>query len=228
MKLLKLLTLGFSLIVITSCFSQRITLNPDKKSGNVSINYTFSDDDFEILSLILSSAPVGGEAGTFDPSILIDKKEFISYFQKMEVKELTLVKSDISRKVIDGVGYYTGAIVINFTDFEILLNKFPASENGLGFKREGQVITMEQKIEMGKMGDMETLDNYIDLVKADKPVWYKKFINDDFLIEIVLKKPFIQTRGVTLSSDKKTAKYSFKTADMIGSNRKDLDFMLKF
>lgn len=228
MRIIKLIFLSLTLIAATSCYTQRVTLNQDKKSGVVSIDYSFNDDDFEILSLILSAAPVGDGIGFFDPSALIDKNEFISYFNSAGIDGIKLTKADITRRSVSGVSVYKGSIVIAFDDFEELLKRFPAADGGFKFIRSGGVVTLEQKVEPDKMGDMETLDNYMELVKEAKPQWYSKFVDTTFLIEMIFRTPVLDSRGVVLSSDKRTARYSFKTGDMIGANRKNLDFMLKF
>ena len=82
-KLLLNILFVATMLTLTSCFSMNISMNANKESGTLSINYSFDDDDFEILSLILSAVPTaGGES--FDSSVLIDQNEFTSYFDSMK------------------------------------------------------------------------------------------------------------------------------------------------
>lgn len=229
MKIFKSIALLLCFTAFFSCYDQKVTLNADKKSGVLSLEYTFDDDDFEVISLALSAAPVGGENGAFDPSILIDQNEFTNYINGFGIKEITLKKASITKKSNGkGLSQYTGNIIIEFSDFEKLISKFPTAENGFVLKKENDKTIISQLVDMSTMGDIETLDNFIELTRSDKPNWYTKFINSQFNIELNLKTPIVESRGLQLSSDKKRASYNFKASDMLGEKRKNLDFMMKF
>ncbi|MBQ1999668.1 MAG: hypothetical protein II220_09345, partial [Spirochaetales bacterium] len=124
-KILLTILLSFAMLSLTSCFSMNIAMNANKESGTLSINYSFNDDDFEILSLVLSSIPgINGEP--FDPSILIDQNEFSAYFNSMNMKDLKL-KSAVIQQNKDK---YTGTISVDFKNLEQLLTQFPVAEKG--------------------------------------------------------------------------------------------------
>lgn len=208
---------------LTSCFSMNIAMNANKESGTLSINYSFDDDDFEILSLVLSTIPgVNGEP--FDPSILIDQNEFSSYFNSMNMKDLKLKKATIAQKD----GKYTGTLAVDFKNLDQLLTQFPVAEKGFSLSKDKNIYTFAESLNLSQMGDVETLENYILLVKEDKPDWYNRFMESNFAINVTTKTPILEAKGISLSADKKAASYSFKSKDMLGDSKKKLEFLLKF
>lgn len=208
---------------LTSCFSMNIAMNANKESGTLSINYSFDDDDFEILSLVLSTIPgVNGEP--FDPSILIDQNEFSSYFNNMNMKDLKLKKATIAQKD----GKYTGTLAVDFKNLDQLLTQFPVAEKGFSLSKDKNIYTFAESLDLSQMGDVETLENYILLVKEDKPDWYNRFMESNFAINVTTKTPILEAKGISLSADKKAASYSFKSKDMLGDSKKKLEFLLKF
>lgn len=208
---------------LTSCFSMNIAMNANKESGTLSINYSFDDDDFEILSLVLSTIPgVNGEP--FDPSILIDQNEFSSYFNNMNMKDLKLKKATIAQKD----GKYTGTLAVDFKNLDQLLTQFPVAEKGFSLSKDKNIYTFAENLDLSQMGDVETLENYILLVKEDKPDWYNRFMESNFAINVTTKTPILEAKGISLSADKKAASYSFKSKDMLGDSKKKLEFLLKF
>lgn len=208
---------------LTSCFSMNIAMNANKESGTLSINYSFDDDDFEILSLVLSTIPgVNGEP--FDPSILIDQNEFSSYFNSMNMKDLKLKKATIAQKD----GKYTGTLAVDFKNLDQLLTQFPVAEKGFSLSKDKNIYTFAKNLDLSQMGDVETLENYILLVKEDKPDWYNRFMESNFAINVTTKTPILEAKGISLSADKKAASYSFKSKDMLGDSKKKLEFLLKF
>lgn len=208
---------------LTSCFSMNIAMNANKESGTLSINYSFDDDDFEILSLVLSTIPgVNGEP--FDPSILIDQNEFSSYFNSMNMKDLKLKKATIAQKD----GKYTGTLAVDFNNLDQLLTQFPVAEKGFSLSKDKNIYTFAENLDLSQMGDVETLENYILLVKEDKPDWYNRFMESNFAINVTTKTPILEAKGISLSADKKAASYSFKSKDMLGDSKKKLEFLLKF
>lgn len=208
---------------LTSCFSMNIAMNANKESGTLSINYSFDDDDFEILSLVLSTIPgVNGEP--FDPSILIDQNEFSSYFNNMNMKDLKLKKATIAQKD----GKYTGTLAVDFKNLDQLLTQFPVAEKGFSLSKDKNIYTFAESLNLSQMGDVETLENYILLVKEDKPDWYNRFMESNFAINVTTKTPILEAKGISLSADKKAASYSFKSKDMLGDSKKKLEFLLKF
>ena len=208
---------------LTSCFSMNIAMNANKESGTLSINYSFDDDDFEILSPVLSTIPgVNGEP--FDPSILIDQNEFSSYFNSMNMKDLKLKKATIAQKD----GKYTGTLAVDFKNLDQLLTQFPVAEKGFSLSKDKNIYTFAENLDLSQMGDVETLENYILLVKEDKPDWYNRFMESNFAINVTTKTPILEAKGISLSADKKAASYSFKSKDMLGDSKKKLEFLLKF
>lgn len=208
---------------LTSCFSMNIAMNANKESGTLSINYSFDDDDFEILSLVLSTIP-GVNREPFDPSILIDQNEFSSYFNSMNMKDLKLKKATIAQKD----GKYTGTLAVDFKNLDQLLTQFPVAEKGFSLSKDKNIYTFAESLDLSQMGDVETLENYILLVKEDKPDWYNRFMESNFAINVTTKTPILEAKGISLSADKKAASYSFKSKDMLGDSKKKLEFLLKF
>lgn len=222
-KLLLNILLLAAMLTLTSCFSMNIAMNANKESGTLSIDYSFDDDDFEILSLILSAVPgVGGES--FDPSVLIDQNEFTSYFDSMKINDLKLKNAAIKQEN----GKYIGTISVDFKNLDRLLTQFPVAEKGFSLSKDKNIYTFAENLDLSEMGDVETLENYLLLVKEDKPDWYNRFIESDFAINVTTKTPILEAKGISLSADKKTASYRFKSKDMIGDSKKKLEFLLKF
>lgn len=222
-KLLLTILLLTAMLAFTSCFSMNIVMNANKESGTLSIDYSFDDDDFEILSLILSTVPTA-DGESFDPSILINQNEFTSYFNSMKVKDLKLKSAVIKQEN----GKYIGNVSIDFKNLEQLLTQFPVAEKGFRLSKDKNMYTFAENLDLSEMGDVETLENYLLLVKEDKPNWYNRFVESDFAINITTKTPIFESKGVSLSADKKTASYRFKSKDMIGDSKKKLEFLLKF
>jgi hypothetical protein len=211
------------MLSLTSCFSMNIAMNANKESGTLSINYSFDDDDFEILSLVLSTIPgVNGEP--FDPSVLIDQNEFTTYFNSMNMKDLKLKNAAITQKD----GKYTGALAVDFKNLDQLLTQFPVADKGFSLSKDKNIYTFAENLDLSQMGDVETLENYILLVKEDKPDWYNRFMESNFAINVTTKTPILEAKGISLSADKKAASYTFKSKDMLGDSKKKLEFLLKF
>lgn len=222
-KLLLNILFVAAMLTLTSCFSMNISMNANKESGTLSINYSFDDDDFEILSLILSAVPTaGGES--FDSSVLIDQNEFTSYFDSMKIKDLKLKSAVIKQEN----GKYIGSLSVDFKNLEQLLAQFPVAEKGFSLSKDKNIYTFAENLDLSEMGDVETLENYLQLVKEDKPDWYNRFTESDFAINITTKTPILEAKGISLSADKKAASYRFKSKDMIGDSKKKLEFLLKF
>lgn len=222
-KLLFTVLLSAAMMTLTSCFSMNIAMNANKESGTLSINYSFDDDDFEVLSLILSAMP-GVDGEPFDVSALIDQNEFVSYFNSMKMNDLKLKNAAI--KQVNGK--YTGTIAIEFKNLEKLLSQFPIAEKGFSLSKDKNIYTFAENLDLSEMGDVETLENYLLLVKEDKPDWYNRFVESDFAINVTTRTPISEAKGISLSADKKTASYRFKSKDMIGDSKKKLEFLLKF
>ena len=224
--LLKAVALLSAVLMLTSCFNMKINLNGDKKSGTIAINYSFDDDDFDIISLAVSAMPVAENSDPLDPSVLLDQDEFKNYFDSIEQKDLKLKQVTITKKK-DKTTVYTGTVVFEFSDFQSALAKIPATENGFKLLKEKDIITLEQVVDFTSIKDMETLDNYLALVKKDKPVWFDRFAKSPFNLEINTKTPIINSKGVILSADKKKVTYSFKAGEVI-TDKKKYNFMVKF
>lgn len=222
-KLLFTVLLSAAMMTLTSCFSMNIAMNANKESGTLSINYSFDDDDFEVLSLVLSAMP-GVDGEPFDVSALIDQNEFVSYFNSMKMNDLKLKNAAIKQ----GNGKYTGTITVEFKNLEQMLTQLPIAEKGFSLSKDKNVYTFAENLDLAEMGDVETLENYLLLVKEDKPDWYNRFVESDFAINVTTKTPILEAKGISLSADKKTASYRFKSKDMIGDSKKKLEFLLKF
>lgn len=222
-KLLFTVLLSAAMMTLTSCFSMNIAMNANKESGTLSINYSFDDDDFEVLSLVLSAMP-GVDGEPFDVSALIDQNEFVSYFNSMKISDLKLKNAAIKQEN----GKYNGSIAVEFKNLEKLLSQFPIAEKGFSLSKDKNIYTFAENLDLSEMGDVETLENYLLLVKEDKPDWYNRFVESDFAINVTTKTPISEAKGISLSADKKTASYRFKSKDMIGDSKKKLEFLLKF
>ena len=79
---------------------------------------------------------------------------------------------------------YTGTISVDFKNLEQLLTQFPVAEKGFSLSKDKNVYTFAENLDLSQMGDVETLENYILLVKEDKPDWYNSFMESNFAINV--------------------------------------------
>ncbi len=228
MKLLRILLICSIPFMLSSCFSQKIILNADKNSGTLYLDFEFDDDDFEVISLVLSYIPTGDDIPPVDPSILISQDELDSYLESLPLKDIKVKKATVTKKAKNTISSYNGSIVIEFANLEKMLSTLPIAENGFKLTKDGGITSFAQSLDFSTMPDFETLESFIELIKEDKPVWHKKFLNSKFSIQVQTKTPMIKAKGVVLSPNKKSATYTFLAKDMVGDSKKKLDFLLAF
>ena len=152
----KIVTILTLMIILVSCYTQKITLNADKKSGKIEIEYNLDDDYFQLLSIAIENFTAEDEE-PFDPMILIDEDLFKQTFLELNKnKELKLKSVNINTSK-----GYNGKIVILFYDFEKLLNKLPKGMANLNITKIKNNITLSQVINFKKMdlADREALDS---------------------------------------------------------------------
>ena len=68
----KIITIFAIMFLLISCYSHKIILNADKKSGKMIIEYNLNDDYFQLLSIAIENFANNDEEDQFDPTILID------------------------------------------------------------------------------------------------------------------------------------------------------------
>ncbi|MCK4796512.1 MAG: hypothetical protein KAT05_03980 [Spirochaetes bacterium] len=207
------------MLLLISCYSHKIILNADKKSGKMIIEYNLNDDYFQLLSIAVDNFANESE-NPFDPIILIDEELFKQSF--IESKEIKLKSVNI-----DTTNGYKGKIVIEFYDFEKILSQMPEGLINLNIKRKKNSLTLSQELNFNKMDPDEIFKNFILQQKEDDINFYNQLTKEaKFNFTIITAWPMKYTEGVILSHDKKQAKYSFKINDLINSNKKILKFLI--
>ena len=212
MNIKKLLYIFIFIVSLVSCYNHTIILNSDKNSGKMIIEYYLDDDYFQLVSIATENLLIDGN-NKFDPLVLIDEDLFKETFKDTEYVKLKSVKIDTSNG-------YNGNIVIEFTDLEKILETLPSGLLNLTLKKENGDITLTQILDFKKMDPDEVFKNFVLQQKEDDINFYNRLTKEakfSFLIKTMT--PIKYTEGVTLSKDKKQAKYTFTVNDFINSNK---------
>ena len=128
--------------LLSSCYTQKIVLNADRKSGTMYLDYSFNDDDFEILSLILSAASME-DGEVIDPVILIDEEAFKDFINEAALPGVSIEKVSVVSKAVKNNHIYSGSIALKFKDFELLFEKIPAFEMDFQFQKAHDIVMRE-------------------------------------------------------------------------------------
>jgi hypothetical protein len=208
-------------VLLVSCYTQTIILNPDKKSGRMIIDYQMDDDYLSILSTAMANFQ-NPDQEPIDPTILIDQELFKERFKNS--KEVALDKVVISSK-----NGYTGHVEIRFSDFEKALKMLPEGMINLAINRSNSKLSIGQVINLSKMDPDNVLTEFLNQQKEDDIDLYNKLTKSaSFSMVIQTPSPVSSSKGVTLSSDKKKSSYSFRLGDMLAKKDKDLEFYIEF
>lgn len=219
----KILLYILFLPLLISCYSQKIYLNADKKSGKMTIEYNLDDDFFQLLSIALENFSTDDD-NYIDPTILLDEELFKEYFKENmgDIREIKLKKVSI-----DLTNGYKGYIEIDFFNLEKLMDRIPQGMTNLLIEKKGYELTISQIIDMKKMDPDNIFKDFIIQQKEDDLNFYNKLTQKakfDFILSTAL--PIKKTEGVELSANKKTASYSFKINDLINNDGKILKFLI--
>jgi hypothetical protein len=216
----KIILLAILSLMLFSCYSHKIYLNSDKKSGRMVIDYSLDNDYLSVLSTALSSLQTGENEQSLDPNALIDEKIFRETFKNS--KEVTLK----TVKITSDKGY-NGHIEITFTDFEKALKLLPAGILNITVSREGGNVSISQIINLSKIDSQGVFLDFLAQQKEDNIDFYNKLTKTAaFKFEIYTAAPMKKTEGVVLSSDGKRADYSFKLGDLLKDKNKDIKFLI--
>lgn len=218
--MIKKIILLFSIVtILCSCYSHKIYLNSDKKSGKMVIDYELDNDYLSILSTALANMQ-SESSEPLDPSALIDEELFKESFKNSNEITLKSVKIDTTKG-------YKGHIEIAFTDFEKSLKSLPENMMNLGIIRQGSSLTVSQVMNFGKMDAEGVFIDFLNQQKEDDINLYNKLTKQaSFKFEIYTNTPMTKYEGVTISKDKKKAEYSFKLLDLVNNKDKDMKFII--
>ena len=220
MKLKNIIIFFVALFLLSSCFSQKVFLNGDKKSGRMVLEYYLDNDYLTILSTALANIPTK-DGSTIDPEILIDEKAFKNNFKNTKDVTLKSVK-------IDTKNGYKGTVEILFTDFEQSLNTIPKDLLNIKITRGNDgLLQLSQKIDLNRIDPSGIFLLFLDQLKLDDINLYNKIVKSAvFSIEISSPTQFKEAVGVTLSQDKKKITYSFTLFDILNKKDKELNFFI--
>lgn len=215
----KILLLSLLIFIFCSCYSQKIVLNADKKSGQIIIDYELNDDSFQLLSIILDN--FGSDEGTqLDPAVLIDETLFKEFFEETDDIKLKSVN-------ITADNGYKGAIVISFKNLEKILADLPQGISGLNVERKNNSLTLSQVLNFNEIDPDGMFKEFILQQKEDDINFYNQLTKEaqfNFIIKTVM--PIKYTEGVVLSKDKRKAEFSFKVNDFLINTDKILKFVI--
>lgn len=210
---------GFTTI---SCYTQKIELNEDKRSGKMTIEYYLNNDYFQLISIVASNFQYDDE-NYIDTIILINEAKFRENFKKYEGINLDFISIKKIRE-----GEYTGKIVISFKDFEQALLLLPKSIAGLEIKKAKEEITINQIIQLSKMDPENIFIDFIEQLKEDDKEFYNLLTEKAvFNFEILTKTPIKKTEGIKLEKNNK-ATYSFNIKNLLENKDNPLKFSITF
>ena len=216
----KLVLFGIIIISLFSCYTHKIYLNSDKKSGKMVIDYKLDNDYLSILSTALSSISIGENENPIDPSALIDENVLRETFKNTKEVTLKTVK-------IDTTNGYTGHIEFTFSNFEQALKSIPAGMLNINIERQGGGLTISQIINLSKIDKDGIFLDFLEQQKEDDINLYNKLTKDAvFNFQIFTATPIKKAEGVKLSADKKRADYSFTLGDLVKDINRDMKFLL--
>ncbi len=208
------------ILLLTSCYTHKIILNPDNNSGTMTMEYTLDDDYFQLLSIALDN--FGSENDEMiDPTSLIDADLFKKSFKESNEIKLKSINIQTNNNI------YKGKIVIEFNNLEKLIEKIPKGIMNFTVKKENGKTTFSQELEYKKMDPDGIFKEFVMKQKEDDINLYNKLTKEaKFKFIIITSKPIKYSEGVILSSDKKTAEYNFKVNDIFDTENKKLKFII--
>jgi hypothetical protein len=208
---------------LVSCYTQKVYLDANKKSGKMVIDYNLDNDYLSVLSTALANFQTTGKnQQTIDPNALIDEKLFRETFKNNKDVTLKSVK-------ITATKGYTGHIEITFTDFEKALKLLPEGVINIAVLRDGNNVTITQVINISKMDKDGIFIDFLNQQKEDDINLYNKLTKTAFFkFETYTATQIKKTEGITLSNDKMKADYSFRLNELLQNKDKDMKFLISF
>jgi len=222
MKIFKISIIFIISFFLFSCYTQRVTLNEDKKSGQVIIEYNMDDDYFQLFSIAVENFNSMNDQNQqkFDPGMLLDANQLRDYFKDNKYIKIRSINIDTTKG-------YKGRIVADFSDFEKLFDSIPKGVTNLTLKKDQDTITITQSLNLKEMDPDGVFKNYIMKQKEDDINYYNKLTKEaKFSFYLTTATPIKRTEGVLLSADKKNASYTFKLNDLLVNEGKPLKFLI--
>jgi hypothetical protein len=215
----KWILLIFLTFTLFSCYYQKITLNSDKKSGQIYIEYRLNDEYFQVLSVALSNFSSSSK-NQFDPAMLLDEESFKTTVNN--TKGLKLISISINK-----TNGYFGKALIEFSDFVALLDELPKDLININVIKDNNNITISQILNFKQMDPNGVFKNFVQQQKEDDPKFYQKLTHEtEFNFVVNSVNPFTKSEGAIISNNNKEARYSFKLNDFISNDDKTLKFIL--
>jgi hypothetical protein len=222
MQKIKIFLVLSAIALLFSCYSQKVILNGDRKSGQVIVEYNLDDDYFQLFSIAVENfnSMNAQNQPKFDPGMLLDANMLRDYFKDNKYIKITSVNIDTSKG-------YKGKVVATFSDFEKLLDSIPKGVTNLSLKKDQETITLTQSLNLKEMDPEGVFKNYIMKQKEDDINYYNKLTKETkFSFYLITTTPIKKVEGVFLSSDKKNASYTFKLNDLFINEEKPLKFLI--
>jgi hypothetical protein len=218
-------------MLLFSCYSQKIYLNQDKKSGKMVIDYTMDNDYLSILSTALvnfQSSSSNGKIQKITPNALIDQKIFKDTFKDSEDVKLKTVS--IKTSTVNKKSFYQGHIEVTFSDFEKALKMLPEGLLNITVSRDNDKITINQIINMSKMDPKNVFLNFLEEEKEVEPEIYNKLTKEAvFNFYFETKSSINKVEGGSLiGNNKNNVLYKFSINDLLKNKDKDMKFLISF
>lgn len=205
-----------------SCYTQRIVLNPDKDSGQLIIDYTLTDDTFQLLSFAFYEISTGTK-NDLPVEALIDPNLF-----KAKFKERGSSNTRLKSITVDTKNGYKGNIVIEFKNLDKLIQELPKELINFSLVKNGASLELNQEINFKKMDKDGKFRQFILDQKTDDINFYNYLVKDakfNFILETAT--PIVQARGVRLLNGNKRADFTFNLGDYIKNENTVLNFFIK-
>lgn len=218
-----LIFIFFLLLFISSCYTQRIVLQPDKNSGELIIDYTLTDDTFQLLSFAFYEISTANTKNNFPVEALIDANLFKQKFAEKASKNVRL-KSIL----IDTKSGYKGHIVIEFKNLNELIKELPTELVNFTLTTKDSFLELNQEINFKKIDKEGKLRQFILEQKTDDINFYNYLVKEakfQFILDTATN--ILQAKGVKLSNANKRAEYTFFLGDYIKNENLILNFFIR-
>ena len=155
MKIYTYLSLFIILLTIVSCFKQTIIFYQDNKSGEMIIEYSLTDDLYQLLDMGIANMPGDNEID-LDSTMLLEKDLIMEEFAK---KKLLVEPIKVNIELKDDL--YKGFIHFKFKNFDDLLKELPLDYMPVNVIRKNQEMTISQNINTKSMEELEILKEFL-------------------------------------------------------------------
>ena len=210
-------------MAMVSCFKQTIIFNQDNKSGEMIIEYSLTDDLYQLLDMGIANMPGDNEIN-LDSTMLLEKELIMEEFaKKKQLVEPVKVNIELNEN------QYKGFIHFKFNSFDELLKELPLDYMPVNVVRENNKITITQNINTSSMEELEILKEFLAQQK-ESDIEYFDNIKNNVNFSFLLKTPrdITNSSGGKIEKNKKNINWSFKLVDLLDETAAAKKFEVTF